>query len=480
MADGLTNAIQESLLALLAFDVDGYRELAGLVQTEHFDGFYREIAGRVLDYGAKYGKPPGDHFPDILDDLLEKGDRAKARTYLNLVRSLMGLRQNLNRVYVVSRVKDWIRHQTIKSAILDAADEYKSENDETVPKVEAILSKALKAQVETFSPGVRLSDKDALRFLNKDRYPVFRTGIDQLDKAFIGPSPSRLMLFIAPTGYGKSWWLVNLGKYALMQQRKVLHISLEMSEDEVLQRYFQSWFSLSKYQDPDLRLPFFEMDKLGRLSGIKFDKLGAKHLSLQDPKIDEHLAAMQRDWGLRLSGLIVKGFPMRSLSIRGYENYLDQLENREEFIPDLVIIDSPYLMKVDQKDYRIALGRTTEELRGIATKRNHALAGGAQSNRAGATASNVRGTHVGEDWSQIQTADMAITYSRTKAEEELGLARLFVEKARSDADKFTVLITQSYALGQFCLSSVRMNKNYDRLLKELVGDRADEKQAEDD
>lgn len=87
-------------------------------------------------------------------------------------------------------------------------------------------------------------------------------------------------------------------------------------------------------------------------------------------------------------------------------------------------------------------------------------------------------THAAEDFSKIGTADCAITYSQTAAERQLGLARLFVSNARTDEDKFTILIAQAYATGQFCLDSLRMMDSYWDQIRAAVG--AENEQDEED
>ena len=110
------------------------------------------------------------------------------------------------------------------------------------------------------------------------------------------------------------------------------------------------------------------------------------------------------------------------------------------------------------------------------------MAGGVvhQSNRAGAGSAKVTDVHVGEDFSVVQTVDKSITYSQTEQEKKLNLARLYVSKNRNDEDKFTVLISQAYGIGQFCLESTMMHSKYWKRLEDEVGDGRDPGDDEDD
>jgi len=120
------------------------------------------------------------------------------------------------------------------------------------------------------------------------------------------------------------------------------------------------------------------------------------------------------------------------------------------------IIDYPDLMAYDPKYKRESLGKIYEQLRGMAVERNMAVCAYSQSNRLGMAAKLIDMGKVAEDFSKTMTADTIITYNQTDAEYKLGLARLFVAKAREDEKHFQVLISQSYAMAQFAIDSVRM------------------------
>jgi hypothetical protein len=150
------------------------------------------------------------------------------------------------------------------------------------------------------------------------------------------------------------------------------------------------------------------------------------------------------------------------------EAYLDLLQQQFNFVPDILILDYPDLMSIDSGNLRIDTGRTFIGLRGLAVKRNMALATTTQGNRKAATAKTTRESDIGEDWSKVPTCDYLVTYSQSEAEEERGFARLLVEKARTAKKHYTILITQNYEIGAFCLSSVRMDSKTASGVKEIL------------
>jgi len=146
--------------------------------------------------------------------------------------------------------------------------------------------------------------------------------------------------------------------------------------------------------------------------------------------------------------------------------WLDDLERVHQFIPDVLILDYPKLMSFDRRqDLRIGLGLLMEELRGMGVERNFAGFYPIQANREGESAKILSSGQIGEDYSLVQTTDNMVSYNQTNAEKALGLARLYVVKARNNADGFTVLLSQDYNTGQFVRQAAYLPSDYDRMFK---------------
>ena len=177
---------------------------------------------------------------------------------------------------------------------------------------------------------------------------------------------------------------------------------------------------------------------------------------MEDPNIRRKLERKIKQFGRRyLDNIVVKQFPSGNLTVRQLEAHLDALESNERFIPDLLVVDYPDLMKVDKNNFRLAIDEIYKELRGIAVKRNLALAIVSQGNRGSEKAKNVGNDNVAEAWSKIAHADCVITYNQTPTEKLMGLARLTVTAGRND-EAITVIISQNYATGSFVVDSILM------------------------
>lgn len=271
------------------------------------------------------------------------------------------------------------------------------------------------------------------------------------------------MIFLAPTGRGKTWFLCHVGKHALMQRKKVLHVTLEIDAEPVAQRYYQMLFSMTKRPE-DVKITRLKLDK-EKGTVKEFSRATLRNaIAFTAKDIRKHLSGEVKKFEKRLGNVIIKRFAQRSLTMAGLNAYLDSLE-AEGWVPDIVILDYIGITATDVKNPRSTLGRAFEDFRGIMQTRNMAGVTAHQTSKVGMDAKEVKVTHTAEDISLIFTSDIALTYSSTKAEEALGLARIGVGKARHERDKFEVIITQSYARGQFVLQAARMNKVYREYMK---------------
>ena len=463
MPDKLSTPLQESILCLLATDNKQGRVAAGLLSANLFDDNYKDIAARVIEYHRTQGKAPGDvHMVDLLDDILGDPEHKKHKQYLRILDNILAQSKGLNAAYLLTRINEFIDKQKLKAALIEAGERYTQGNENVVEDIRDIMFRTFRGQDQGLTAGVFLNRKDdALKFLEEKPQP-YKTGIPELDRVNMGPTPKKMFLFLAPKGKGKSWMAVNLMKRCLMQGARGVHITLEMPDSEVVQRYYQSYFALPLHPG-EYDTTAFDLDELGRVVGFNKDK-HSPTMFMDHTKIRSYLSKKIDEWGTRIGRLVVKEFPTSYLTVPKLDAYLDFLELTEGFIPNVIAIDYPDLMQMKGDDLRVAMGTTYKDLRGLFQRRHLAGICPTQTSRMGWDARTVKASMVGEDATKIMTADMSATYSQTEAEKELGLARIGVAHNRGDEDGFNILIAQNYKAGQFCIASHRMPKNYFDLL----------------
>lgn len=455
----MLGSLQENLITLLSMDKERCLTIRNVVEADLFGGPYRTIVVRIYDFIDKYKKPPKDHLADILSDKLESKNVREAELYTDIIQSIHAAQVGINSEYVMAQLETFVKRQSLRGVAVELAKALQRDTEESLEEAESLLSKANKQTLGIFDPGTRLSDKKrALGFLDSTTVAL-PTGIPELDKRGFGPTRKEMWLYIANSKSGKTWMMIHLAKMALIHRVKVCHITLEMSEARCSQRYLQALFAISKRKE-SFQTIHFEKDKLDRISGFA-DVRVTPTLSFDDPNIKAKLAKKIDKAAVRwLDNIYIKQFPTGSLTVNQLEAYLDNLEQTERFIPDLLIIDYPDLMKLDAANFRLAIDDTYKRIRGLLVARNIAGAVVSQSHRSAAKSKLVGSDNVAEAYSKIAHADTVITYTSTKAEHKLGLARLHVAGGRNDEDRITICISQQYGIGAYMVDSTLMSGVY--------------------
>jgi len=462
----LTGSLEDNILTMLVHSAEHAANITTHIAPDLFSTpKYRTIAQRASDYISVYGVPPGVHMRDLLEKELNRGDD-DGKMYARHCDDMDTLLPNLNAQYVLDGLAQFIASRKLAQAI-EEADEHLRAGD--LEGAERALYQRDVAQAS--SPGIWLHDAEAmLKWMNVPESDFFTSGIEALDVRGIRPARGELFLIIGAKKIGKSWWGIEIGKQNIQRRKKVLHITLENSEEITAKRYIQAMFAMTPGQTETVRYPIFKRDQLGRFTTIDYDQRVAEGITAETaPRIAKKLRGFKSR-----SRLLMKQFPTGSLTIAQLTAYLDQLARNENFRPDLIVLDSINRMSINSDKIRTDLGQLAIKLRGVAVARNIAIVTTTHSNRAGDSAKVVSGAmHVGEDYSLTGTADTVCTISRTKQEREAGRARIFVDAARNAEDKWLAMVSQNFMTGQFAIDSVYMAKHVEQEVERLDAENDD-------
>ena len=176
----MSGALQENVLTLLCFGADTCKIIRNSVTSKLFESsIYRDIASHAIDFIDQFQQPIGAHLPDVLEHVLKGDDKRKAAAYEKVLENLFLASSSINSEYVISRLNEFVRGQSIKAAIVKAVEAIER-ND--IINAELELTKGMKAQAVSFEGGTVFSDPEqSLKFLNHQE-ESFLTGIHELDK----------------------------------------------------------------------------------------------------------------------------------------------------------------------------------------------------------------------------------------------------------------------------------------------------------
>lgn len=452
-------SLQENLLTLLTFDKKVCPLIINNTSVDLFDSsYYREIYTQAVNYYIEFKAPVGEHLPDCLEHILHGKDKRKSEVYEDIITNIYAIKDSINSEFVLTQLEKFVRQQQLKLGISQAVELI---NNGKIDEAENALEACRKKRLGLFNVGISIDDVSKITSGLAVIENFIHLGIPGLDDYGICPTPKEFYLLLSQPNYGKSWFLNHVGKHALIQRKKVLHITLEMSETRAGLRYMQTLFGIAKNKIRRNN-PTFSKDEYGSLLGIDYETISKDVPTLKDDNIHEILN--NRIERLKKPQFIIKEFPSGTLSMDGLKAYLDNLGNYNNFEPDVILLDYPDLMRIDKDNVRIETGRTYVDLRGLAAERNLAMVGVTQTNRVDRDIKLLTRDKLSEDISKINTVDNFVTFNQTREEYKRGLARLYVDKSRNDIKDITILIAQNYSIGQFCLNSIMLDGGYDKVL----------------
>ena len=411
--------IQRGMLYLLKSDKDFYLQIVNLVKPEYFEfPIHGRLFSVVHAHYEKYGSLPTDDFIEQ-EIRSSKSSKESLHDYTDEIIYINRLDTSAieGSDYYLDLIETFAKREAMKDAIRKSLVLIK---EDRVEETEELVRKALLVS-RTVDVGQEYFDGLSERWdrtHNADDEDKYKTLLPSLNQSLEGGlGQKELAMVIAPPGVGKSLWLVNQAVQSMMEGRKVLYISLEMSEDKIAQR-FDSVMTLipqAQLKDPAAQL-----------------------------KVTERLSIFQSNF--KDSQLMIKEFPCGTATVNTLRALLVQLRNYEEFVPDVIVIDYLELLRPNrenQHEYQ-AQQRIAEELRGLAMEQNILLWTATQTNRMGRAVKIITDSELGDSYCKIRTCDFAISLNQSEEEFDSGTMRAYVVKSRNGRPRFTVPMLIDY------------------------------------
>lgn len=349
--------IEVLILTNLIYNDEYLRKVLPFIKKEYFDDFnQRVIFEEISSFVEEYNNTPTKEILSIEIEKRSDISQEQFNTILTLIASLEPTTTEMQ--WLIDTTEKWCRDRAIYLALMesihiaDGKDEKK--NRDSIP---SILSDALAVSFDNHIGHDYLQDYerrfDAYQAV-ESKIPFDITYLNKITKG--GISRKTLTILMASTGVGKSLTLCHFASAALLQNKNVLYITLEMSEDKIAERI-------------DANLMDIDIQKFATISK-----------SLFESKVNSIAKKTQ-------GTLIIKEYPTASAHSGHFKSLLNELYLKKSFVPDLLIVDymnicasSRYKNNVSVNSYNYVKA-IAEELRGLAAEYNVPLVTATQTNR---------------------------------------------------------------------------------------------------
>jgi len=291
-----------------------------------------------------------------------------------------------NQDHILKNIESYVKKSLYANAVYQMASEISDPN--YVVSAESSIPEDLR-NIFSFSfdtsVGMNLFSEEGIKrmiefFHQASNY--VETGVVGLDAMLAGGFHSKTMsLFMLPTNMGKSAIMCALAANMVAAGKKVLYITLEMSEEMISQRIMANIFDIEQNSLKHYDQTTF-IKKMKKLGGLIEDKIR------------------------------VKEFPTSTMNSNVIRRLLKELEEKQDYIPDIIFVDYLELMKpnhsrkVSQKHED--LRTVSEELRDIALEYDLPVVSAMQTNRDGYAAKELDLNDMSGSFGVAMTADFVV------------------------------------------------------------------------
>lgn len=395
----LGRSYQEKVLQALFEDPLYAEMMTDVFEEEYFTYTHlQKLSDLFFAYRSKYKEFPSIDVAMLqLKQDIEDSDPALMTMAADFVSRLKTSPLNGDRAWIQESSLEFCKRQKLIQALGRSLEHVEGKRYDQI-------SSTIREALDRGSPrdhGHDYAEEVDSRATKSIREPI-STGWPVLDKYLNGGYERKTInTFIAPTGAGKSMFLVNAACSLVSQGLNVLYVTLEMADYKIGLRA-DSWFS-----------------------GMAIDDV-----SKDRDKVKNAISEQAK------GRLIIKEWPTKRATVDTIRSHCQRLAQTKDFKVDAIIVDYPDLLR-SVKSYgekRHELEGNYEELRGLAQELNCIMIVADQTNRGGLDLELVTISNIAEAYSKATVCDLILTISRTPEDKMNGTGKLFIAKSRLGSD----------------------------------------------
>ena len=374
------------------------RKVLAFINPEYFsDHSERSLFGMVRSYFEKYNCCPSIPALTVEVDALNASQKDH-ESIKTLIDSIKDETVSDDVQWSIDATEKWCKDRAVYNAIFECIKIIDDKDNKQKLSKNAIPELLREALSVSFDTNIGHDYIEAL----KERYDYYHSGeekiafdLSMLNTITDGGVPRKtLNVVAAPTGGGKSIFLCHHAAACLRQNKNVLYITLEMSEQRIAERIDANLTNTRLNELRELPYPMYEKKFKRATQGVQ-------------------------------GKLIIKEYPTGTASALNFRHLIDELRIKKNFVPDIVIVDylnicssSRYRANASVNSYTLVKA-IAEELRGLAVETNVQMFTATQINRQGFNNSDVDLTNTAESMGLPATADFFIAIIGTEELEEL-------------------------------------------------------------
>jgi hypothetical protein len=367
------------------------------------DDNIQKVIGLAIQYYKKYDKlAKVDTLKHLIEKYSHRDETIDISDVLSTINESVNLNPELDDKCIEDNIINYIKSRGSFFAISDNIKSIEIDRDTSkcIDRLEQFNSLILNEDLGLNYR--RDQDKHWDTILNPESKLSF--GIESIDKVTNGGMLADgrcLVVFLAQAGLGKSLTLSNIARYNAMNDKKVVIITLELSQDVYAKRI-------------DAHISGCNIDELigqQKRARSEIDKFNNDHANQE---------------------IIIKEYPPNSISCSAIDVYLERLKT-SGIVADLILIDYLNLLvprgKQTESSYT-DIGNVSREMRALTYKWNVPICTATQANTQGYNSEDIGMENISESRGIAHTADFIMALYQTDEDREAGVIKGAVLKNR--------------------------------------------------
>ena len=388
--------LELTILRNLVFNEDYARKVIPFIQPEYYEQRVEKIVfEEIVEFIVKYGSSITIEALNIEIDNRRDLTESENKEIVELLSKLND--SPVDNRWILDTTEKWCRDRAIYLALMESIHIADGKDDKKGrDAIPSILSDALAVSFDNNIGHDYLQNYEERYEFYHRKEDKIEFDLEYFNKITKGGLPNKtLNIALAGTGVGKSLFMCHVASSALLQNRNVLYITLEMAEERIAERIDANLLNVPIQQLIDLPRSAFE----NKVNGIAKKTRGS---------------------------LVIKEYPTASAHSGHFKALLNELALKKSFRPDIIFIDylnicssSRFKSGSNINSYTLVKS-IAEELRGLAVEFNVPIMSATQTTRSGFGSSDPELTDTSESFGLPATADLMFALISTEELEQLG------------------------------------------------------------
>ena len=386
--------IEELIINQLLYNNNYFRKVTPFLKPEYFNDNGEKILFEIIrEFSKKYNKCPSR---DTLS-LMANERRGLSQNDIDLINEYVEKLldtsvKDVDYDFLLSSTEKWCQERSMHNAILSSMSILNGDSKKDKNVIPELMRDALKI---SFDSNIGHDYDDAEERYNRlherrDKIPFDIEALNTITNG--GLENKTLNCVLAGTGVGKTALMCHFAANAISQGDDVLYITMEMAEEKIAERI-------------DANLMDIPLDDFAKIDKQTF--LGKfKNILNGGGFLRKIFGSKKKGFGK----LIIKEYPTGMANVSHFRHLLDELNFKKNFKPRLIIID--YINICSSVRTNLSAGSYSfiksiaEELRGLAVEYNVPIFTGTQTNRKGASSSDIEMEDTSESFGLPMTLDL--------------------------------------------------------------------------